>query len=71
MENKKQKFERLANTRVNKVLKQLDLIGNLSNKNAYGYSENEANQIIKALDKKVRELKTKFSQGLINKQFKL
>jgi hypothetical protein len=71
MENKQQKFERLANARVNKVLKQLDLIGNLSNKNAYGYSENEANQIIAVLDKKVRELKTKFSQGLINKQFKL
>lgn len=71
MENKQQKFERLANARVNKVLKQLDLIGNLSNKNAYDYSENEANQIIAVLDKKVRELKTKFSQGLINKQFKL
>ncbi len=71
MENKQQKFERLANARVNKALKQLDLIGNLSNKNAYGYSESEANQIIGVLDRKIKELKTKFSKGLINKQFKL
>ncbi|MDC9721382.1 MAG: hypothetical protein PSN34_01240 [Urechidicola sp.] len=71
MENKKQKFERLANARVNKALKQLDLISNLSNKNAYDYSENEVNQIIVVLDKKVKELKTKFLQGLSNKQFKL
>lgn len=71
MENKKQKFERLANARVNKVLKQLDLIANLSNKNVYDYSENEVNQIIGVLEKKVKELKTKFSQGLINEQFKL
>lgn len=71
MENKKQKFERLVNSRVNKTLKQLDLIGNLSNKNTYDYSENEVNQIIRVLDKKIKELKTKFLQGLTNEQFKL
>lgn len=71
MENKQQKFERLVNARVNKTLKQLDLIGNLSNKNAYDYSESDVNQVVGALDKKIKELKTKFSQGLTNKQFKL
>jgi hypothetical protein len=71
MENKKQKFERLANKRVNSALKQLDLIGNLSNKNAYDYSGDEINQIIEVLNKKIRELKTRFSQGLSSKNFKL
>ena len=70
MENKKQKFERLANTRINKILKQLDLIGNLSNKSVYEYSDNEANQIIAVLDKKVRELKVKFLYTPTDKQFK-
>ncbi len=71
MENKKQKFERLANARVNKALKKLDLIGNLANKNIYDYSENEVNLIINALDEKVKEVKTRFFLVLDNKQFKL
>ncbi len=71
MENKKQKFERLANTRINKILKQLDLIGNLSNTSVYEYSENEANQIIAVLDKKVGELKAKFLYNPTAKHFKL
>lgn len=71
MENKKQKFERLANARVNKALKKLDLIGNLSNKNIYDYSEYEVSQIIKTLNKKVKEIETQFLLGLDNKQFKL
>ena len=71
MENKKQKFERLVNKRVNNALKQLDLVGNLSNKNVYDYSEDEINQVIEVLNKKIRELKTRFSQGVSSQNFKL
>lgn len=71
MENKKQKFERLVNKRVNNALKQLDLVGNLSNKNVYDYSEDEINQVIEVLNKKIRELQTRFSQGVSSINFKL
>lgn len=71
MENKNEKFIRLANSRVNKALKQLDLISNLSNKNIYSYSENEIKQIIIALNKKIKEIENKFHQEINNKQFKL
>lgn len=71
MENKKQKFIRLANKRVNNALKKLDLIENLSNKNTYDYSEEEVKQIINALDDKVKGLRNRFLRGLDNKKFKL
>ncbi len=69
-ENKKQKFERLANARISKALKQLDLIGNLANNNAYDYSKDDVDKVITALDDKIKELKLKFSRGLVDKQHK-
>lgn len=71
MENKNQKFIRLAESRVDKAFKALDLIGNLTNRYSYEYSESEGKQIIKALHQKVKDIEVKFSQGLTNKKFKL
>ena len=44
MESKEDKFNRLDNARVNNAIKQLDLIGNLSNSSSYNYSDNEINK---------------------------
>ena len=46
----KEKFIYLTNKRVNKALKEIRLIGNLSNKNNYQYTKDQRNQIIKALE---------------------
>jgi hypothetical protein len=54
------KFVELANKRVNRAIKDLRLIGNLSNKNSYEYSEAQANKIIRALQREMRTLKAKF-----------
>lgn len=71
MENKSDKFKRLANNRVNKTLKSLDLVGNLADSYSYKYSPDEADQIIKALGKKIEEIKNKFNKNLDNKPFEL
>jgi len=59
-ETRKQRFERLATRRVNKILNDLRLLGNLSNKSAYDYSEDEINKIFSEIDKTLRIAKAKF-----------
>lgn len=66
MESKNEKFKRLANKRVPAALEKIKLIENLSNTNNYEYSKEEADQIIKALNKSVSNLKQSFNQTTHN-----
>ena len=60
MGSNRDRFVRLAESRVNKAIKSIRLIGNLSNKNNYSYTDKDAKQIIRALDKELRALKSRF-----------
>jgi hypothetical protein len=62
MRNKRQKFVDLAEARVNKALKDLQLIGNLSNKSAYEFNENDIRKIFNALQKGLEGAKSRFSK---------
>lgn len=66
MESKNDKFKRLANKRVPAALEKIKLIENLSNTNNYEYSKKEADEIIKALNKSVNNLKQSFKQATHN-----
>lgn len=55
------KFIELANKRVNKTIKDIQLIGNLANKQNYNYTELQAKQIIKALQQELDEVKQSFT----------
>ena len=70
METKREKFIRLAEKRVNGVIRELELIGNLSNKSNYDYDDNDVEKIIKALKKAVSDLDSKFTSKAKN-NFKL
>ena len=61
------KFEELAEKRVNETIKRLRLIGNLSNKKNYIYTEEHSRQIFKALDEELKILKLRF-QGKDNQE---
>ena len=50
-ENRHEKFTRLAEARTSKVLETIDLIGNLSNKSSYAYTEEEVELIFNAIRK--------------------
>ena len=58
--DKASKFVELANKRVNKAVKDLQLIGNLSNRQNYDFSEAQARKIIKALQSEVDAVKQNF-----------
>jgi hypothetical protein len=61
-ESKLERFERLAQRRVTEALRLLRLIGNLSNRQNYEYSEDHMRQIVDALDVEMRHLKQRFRQ---------
>lgn len=60
MEQKKERFKRLATKRTNAVLKQLKILGNCSNRQLYEYSEDQIDKIFSTIDKEVKEIKNKF-----------
>ena len=69
---KNDKFIRLAENRVNKVIEGLRLISNLSNRSNYSYSSREVNKIFEAIDTDVKVMKIKFRENLKkDKRFKL
>jgi hypothetical protein len=63
MSRKREKFVELAEARVNKALKDLQLIGNLSNRAAYEFTETDIRKIFITLHKAVDTAKSRFSKA--------
>lgn len=61
MDKKRQKFVELAEARVNKTLKDLQLIGNLSNRSAYEFTDADVRKMFSALQKALNGAKARFS----------
>lgn len=68
--NKRERFKKLAVYRTNEVLKRLKVLGNCANRSAYEYTEEEVGKIFSEIERKVREVKSKFNYPK-NKEFKL
>lgn len=60
-ETKHDKFKRLAKQRGDRVLKDLELLGNLSNRNNYDYSEADVRKLFSALEEELRTAKVRFN----------
>jgi hypothetical protein len=60
---KRAKFVALAENRVNRTIRDLRLIGNLSNRSAYEYTEDDIRKIFRALQRELDNAKGRFSQG--------
>lgn len=56
----REKFIELANKRVTKTIKDLRLVGNLSNRRIYQYTDEDAKKILKALQKEMDTLRVRF-----------
>ena len=69
-ESRHEKFKRLATLRTNAVLEKLRLLGNLSSKTNYEYTEEELNKIFSAIDAQLKSIKALFS-GKQKREFKL
>lgn len=73
MKNNREKFVDLANKRVNRTLKCIKLIGNLSNRSNYQYTEQDVEKIFDALQSEIKVCRNRFrSNGKENeKEFSL
>lgn len=60
----REKFVELARNRVSKALKNIHLIGNLSNRSNYDYTEEDAAKIMRALSDEVSACRKKFDVAL-------
>lgn len=72
-QQKRDKFVRLAEARVSKAMQAIRLVGNLNNRSAYDYSEDDLKKIVKALTSEVDAMATRFRQteGRSRPEFKL
>jgi len=66
-ETKKDKFKRIANLRVNNTLKQIELIGNLSNQSLYEYTSDDLKKILGTLNEKIKEVESRFKKEMNKK----
>ena len=60
MSRKREKFVSLAEKRVTRAIKNIRLIGNLSNRSNYEYSDADVRHIVRALKHEVAELERRF-----------
>ena len=73
MSDKREKFVRLAEQRVNRALNDIRLIGNLSNRNAYSFADEDVKKMFRALQKELEQAKSRFTdaEGASSGDFKL
>lgn len=71
MEEKREKFKRIAERRTNTVLEQLRLLGNCANKHNYLYTEEDVKKIFSVIESELREVKAKFNSNSNKEKFRL
>jgi hypothetical protein len=59
-ETPEERFKRLATSRTSAVLDKLRILGNLSNRQLYSYSEEDLDKIFSAINKRAKETRAKF-----------
>ena len=67
-ETKKQRFDRIANARKDKILDTLRLLENCSNKSNYDYTDEDINNIFENLEQAIRDVKSKFTSDTKEKR---
>jgi len=61
IESRNERFKRLAKQRGERILKYLQLLGNLSNRNNYDYSDEEVRKLFGAIEEELRSNRAKFT----------
>jgi hypothetical protein len=62
-ESKAQRFERIAERRVNETLRALRLLGNLADRRNYQYTDEQVTLLLNAVEQEYRGLRSKFKTG--------
>lgn len=64
MPKNRDKFVELAQKRVSRVVKDIRLIGNLSNRTNYSYSDEDVKKIVGALKSEISRLQKRFDTSI-------
>lgn len=59
-ETKNERFRRLAETRGNRLIREISLLGNLANQKNYAYSEEEVQRLFEPILKELEEVRALF-----------
>ena len=62
-ESRQEKFRRIAETRMNRIFTNMNLIANLSNKKHYSYSQQEVDELFNAYQNKGIEIRNLFENS--------
>jgi hypothetical protein len=62
MDIKSDKFKRLAKQRGERILKDIRLLGNLSNTNNYAYTDKEVSKVFGAIEEELRMAHARFQR---------
>ena len=65
---KRERFERVASSRVQKILDDIDILAKCSNHRNYEYSESDVKQMLTEIRKKIKYLEIAFTKET-NKEF--
>jgi hypothetical protein len=65
--DKRERFIRIAEKRVNNILNNLDSLGKCSNRKNYEYNQKDVKKIFSEIDKKTREIKQMYQSSGTNK----
>ncbi len=60
-ETPEERFKRIASVRTNAILDRVRILGNLSNRQMYSYSEEDINKIFRAINNQIKEVRAKFN----------
>jgi len=67
---KRARFEKVASTRVQKIINLLDLLGNCSNKNNYDFSEKDVELMFSEINRALKDTKNRYDFALNKKENK-
>lgn len=62
-ESSRDKFVRLAEARVNNLIRNIRLVGNLSNRSNYTYSQQDVDKIFRTIEKELKDARARFKSG--------
>jgi len=60
-ETRKERFKRVATRRTNNILRQIQILGNCSNKSSYSYTDEDIKKIFSAIEGELRVVRAKFA----------
>jgi len=71
MQEKTERFKRVAENRTNKIIDQIRLLGNCANKSNYEYTDEDVRKIFSAIENELKNTKMKYQAKTTNAKFEL